>query len=188
MNDRQDFMLAAADVLIELDIPWMLTGSSATNLYALPRFTADADFVVQFSSATISDVAKRLAKGFRLEPQMSFETNTSTIRHVFRHRSEQFSVELFELSNDPHDQSRFHRRRTIAHHGRQFFIPTPEDVIVQKLPWSAMTRGPKDSEDARNVLEEQGHKLDWPYIQKWCGEHGTLHLLEQIQAEIGQER
>ena len=29
----------------------------------------------------------------------------------------------------------------------------------------------------------QGKTLDWPYIERWCAEHGTLGMLAEAKAE-----
>ena len=58
---------------------------------------------------------------------------------------------------------------------RETWLPTPEDVVVQKLRWGRN----KDLDDARDVLAVQGtDSLDMPYIEKWCAEHGTRQRLE----------
>jgi hypothetical protein len=36
-----------------------------------------------------------------------------------------------------------------------------------------------------DVIEEQADRLDWPYVRKWCGEHGTLGLLDDLRRELG---
>ena len=182
VNPNPNLMLQAARVLSSLNVRWMLTGSFATNLYTVPRFTADADFVVELDQVSTVEIARRL-EGFRLDDQMSFETNTSTIRHVLRHENEPFTVELFELSRDAHDRERFQRRQCIDYSGYEMYVPTAEDVIVQKFRWFPMTRRPKDLDDARNVVESMFTRLDWPYIESWCDRHGTRDLLEQIRAE-----
>jgi hypothetical protein len=49
--------------------------------------------------------------------------------------------------------------------------------------WSRQ-RGNDDLEDAKNVIALQRDSLDWPYINRWCTEHGTMALLENIKAEL----
>jgi hypothetical protein len=67
---------------------------------------------------------------------------------------------------------------------RDAWLPTPEDVIVQKIRWCLGGRRSKDYDDTVAVMAVQGKsKLDWPYIEKWCGEHGTLEVLAQAKAE-----
>ena len=51
-----------------------------------------------------------------------------------------FRIELFRLTDQPFDRARFNRRRKVALGGDEVWIPTPEDVILQKLTWSR----PKD--------------------------------------------
>jgi hypothetical protein len=47
--------------------------------------------------------------------------------------------------------------------GRTTWLPTAEDVVVQKLRWGR----PKDLEDARDVLAVQGtESLDMAYIEQ----------------------
>jgi len=107
-------------------------------------------------------------------------SNTGTYRQLLKYRGSPFGVELFLLSNDPHDQERFSRRREVYLLGRKFWFPSPEDVIVTKLRWARS----KDKDDVRNVISVQRGKLDWPYIEKWCKQHGTLALLQEIRRSV----
>ncbi len=89
-------------------------------------------------------------------------------------------VEVFFLSPDPHDQTRFQRRVEAPVFGRRLWLPTPEDAIITKIRWA---RG-KDKDDARDVMAVQGDRLDWPYIEHWCDQHGTRPLLEEIRRTV----
>ena len=64
---------------------------------------------------------------------------------------------------------------------RTTWLPTPEDVVVQKL-----RRGRnKDLDDARDVLAVQGPEtLDMAYIEHWCALHGTAPRLSDALAGI----
>jgi hypothetical protein len=111
---------------------------------------------------------------------MSFETVTATGRYVIELRDHPLKIELFLLSDDPHDQERFARRRQRPLLGHPVFVPSAEDVIITKLRWSQQGRRHKDVDDVRNVLAVQGEYLDWPYIHRWCDQHGTRALLDEI--------
>ncbi len=63
---------------------------------------------------------------------------------------------------------------------RGVWIPTAEDVIVQKLRWHR----DKDLGDVRNVIAVRSGELDWEYIRRWAGTHGTLELLERLVAAL----
>jgi len=53
-------------------------------------------------------------------------------------------------------------------------------VIIWKLRWARA----KDREDVRAVIAVQGDKLDWPYIEAWCQQHGTRAMLEAIRRTV----
>ena len=180
MTSGESITLQVVKALEECGIPFLLSGSFASNYYGIPRSTRDADFVLQSQRAVGPDFAQQLGEDFILEPQLSFETNTGTFRQVLRLKKKTFKVELFLLSQDPHDQARFSRRREVQLFERRVWLPSPEDVVITKLRWA---RG-KDKDDARDVMAVQQGKLDWAYIEEWCRRHGTLALLEEIQRSI----
>lgn len=168
-----------------IGMPYMLTGSLASNMYGIGRSTKDADFVLQTPDLDFAKFRTALGAGLQLEPQMSFETITGTTRHII-HKvgGSPFKIELFFLSDDFHDQLRFSRRRPSHFLGEPVWAPTPEDVIITKLRWSRLGKRNKDVDDVRNVLAVQGDTLDWPYIERWCDQHGTRDLLDQLRADL----
>jgi hypothetical protein len=175
---------AVIDALNALAVPYMLVGSFSSNYYGIPRSTQDADFVLQLGTTPISDLAQRLAPAFRLDPQMSFETITGTLKYVLQATDGLFLVELFLLSEDAYDRERFTRRRRVRILERDGWIPTAEDVVITKLRWALQAQRPKDRQDVRNVLAVQGERLDWNYIHRWCGQHGTRTLLDEVRSSI----
>ena len=187
--------MTGTDALLELigafdreAVSYMVVGSYSSNFYGIPRSTKDADMVVHLSPADWVRLPSILPSGIELDDQMSFEMVTSTQREILRVRDSLFQIELFRLSDDAHDQSRFLRRQRLEIFPGSFvFLPAPEDVIVQKLRWSLAAKRAKDFEDTVAVMQVQGPAaLDWVYIEKWCGEHGTLDLLAKAKAEAAQ--
>lgn len=177
-------IIAVVDALEASGLPYMVVGSLSSNYYGVPRSTGDADFVIALAGRPITDILQRLGPEFQLEQQMSFETITATQRYKLHVSGTQFEVELFLLGSEAHDQSRFNRRRRVAFYGRNAFVPSPEDVVVTKLRWSLQGSRWKDRDDVRNVLAVQAGNLDWDYMQRWCREHGTLDLLNEIGASL----
>jgi hypothetical protein len=59
-------------------------------------------------------------------------------------------------------------------------MPSPEDVIIQKLRWGR----PQDRIDAGYVIAVQGESLDMSYITQWCDAHGSRGRLDEVLAEI----
>lgn len=179
-----DQVLTIIRALEQLGIEYMLVGSYSSNLYGVPRATQDADLVVQLKGESVGAVARLIGPAFKLDPQLSFETTTSTTRYVISHPGSGFKIELFLLSQDAHDQERFARRMASTLAGHPVCVPTAEDVVITKLRWSKGGDRRKDVDDARNVLAVQQGTIDLDYIRGWTDRHGTRQLLEQLLAQI----
>ncbi|MBL9121815.1 MAG: hypothetical protein JNL80_18060 [Phycisphaerae bacterium] len=182
MSEASKSIRSVLGALVDLGIPHMLTGSLASNAYGLPRMSKDADFVVALQAKQVPALAKRVAPGLLLDEQMSFETTTLTSRWRLLETRGGFEIELFQLSDDPFDQERFKRRVATVFLGLATFLPTAEDVVVQKLRWAVRAHRPKDIDDALNVIRARKESLDWMYVSRWCAKHESLTLLESLRA------
>lgn len=169
-------------------IPYVLVGSFASNVYGIIRSTKDADFVIRVAPGDFKRLMDALGPAFVRDPQIQFETVTGTRKHLVSETESGFEIEFFELSDDPHDQQRFGRRRKLAVLGHEAWVLTPEDVLVTKLNWLHRANRGKDLLDVENVISVQGALLDWPYIESWCDAHGSRALLEKIRAELAVRR
>ncbi len=163
----------------------MLTGAFAFNLYGIPRATKDVDVVLSVDgSGPMERVMARLEPVVEFNAQVQFDTLTwgRRVVGVARQKSP-VKVELFELFDDPFVMAQFERRRRLFSKqiDRTTWLPTAEDVIVQKLRWGRS----KDLDDARDVLAVQGPEtLDMAYIESWCAKHGTSTRLADALAGI----
>lgn len=131
----------------------MLVGSYSSNVYGIPRATKNAELVVETLGETFDKVRVELGDDFRADSQLQFELITGTLRHVIEYVPVEFKIELFELSTDPFDLSRFNRRIKFESKslGQTVWFPTAEDVVVQKLRWGRA----QDVADTINVLAVQ---------------------------------
>jgi hypothetical protein len=77
--NADEAVVALVGVLKSLAIPYMVSGSLATNVYGVPRATDDGDFVLELPpGGRIADIAGALPEAIRLEPQVQFETVTAS--------------------------------------------------------------------------------------------------------------
>jgi len=183
MNEIE-IVAAFITALNAAEIPHMIVGSLSSNAYGIERSTKDADFVVQLGSIPLRKLLEYLPPGFHIEPQIGFETITSSTRYRVRYQPLAFLIELFEVNDEPYDATRFQRRIATTYGGQKSFLPRPEDVVVTKLRWSRGGKSrAKDVDDVRNVLAVQGDALDLTYIRHWCDQHGTRELFEQLWTE-----
>jgi hypothetical protein len=175
-----DATLAMIDALETLGIDYLLVGSLAASYYGLSRSTTDADFVLQLKQHRLKEIVERMGGGYRLEPQTAFEVFTNKRVDVIHVVGTIFKIDVFPLSDDSFDQTRFQRRIKGQIAGRVVSLPTAEDVIIMKVRWHRAL----DLEDAKYVLSIQSPSLDWPYIERWCEAHGTRQVLEDLRREI----
>ena len=187
LKDGYEATRIAIEAMEVAEMAYMLVGGLSSNAYGIPRSTKDADIVLAVDSAKLKELADALGPDFELDPHASFEMVSGTIRYHLRVPSITFEIELFLLSDDAHDRSRFERRRKVRSDqlGIEATIPAPEDVIVMKPRWAKTAGRLKDMEDIRDVIAVQGDEaLDWDYIHKWAAEHETRELLDEIRASI----
>lgn len=166
-------------------VPFMAVGAIAAGAYGVPRSTRDVDLLVAVDAVGgVAAVIERLSPLVDFDSQVLFDTITWGRRHVGRNRTKPpFKVELFEVFDDPFVREEFDRRREVfvPMLNRTTWLPTPEDVVVQKLRWGRS----KDLDDARDVLAVQGpESLDMAYIEAWCARHGTTQRLKDALAAI----
>ena len=170
------------DALEACQIEYMIVGAFSSNAYSIGRSTKDADFVVALRATQLTALMQRLGSDFRLDPQLQFETLTGSLRNVITFVPTKFQIELFRLNQkDEHHLERFRRRRRqlLRVLDREVWIPTAEDVVIQKLRWQRR----KDLDDVVNVLGVSGPGMDWDYLNSWTQKHGTHALLHDLIKE-----
>lgn len=175
-----EVVLQVIAVLDRLQIPYMMVGSYSSNTYGRARSTQDADIVIELGKHSTAQIAAALGSAFRLDPQSVFEFNTQTVRYIAQHVESAFKIELFILSDDAHDQTRFANRVHIPFLGTTAWLPRPEDVVIWKLRWAVRANRQKDREDVFMVLATQRGRLDEAYMREWCDRHGTRSLLDEM--------
>jgi len=169
-------------------VDYMLTGAFATSCYGIPRATRDVDFVISIQdSNTIDAIIAHMKDEVDFGEQVQFDTLTWGKRHIGNTKCSPFlKVELFELFDDPFVEEQFRRRRhmVVPTLDVKTYVPTAEDVVVQKLRWAR----DKDLADALDILiVQEPQKLDMDYVSHWCKEHGTEERLSDALARIPED-
>lgn len=180
-----DALISLILALEHAEVPYMIVGSYSSNFYGIPRSTMDADLVIRLDHDDWGKLSSLLPSNLERELQSSFEMVTSTRKELIKVKDSPFEIELFHLSNDAHDSTRFERRQNVEiMPGVNAYLPTAEDVIVQKLRWCHGAKRAKDFADVVAVLQVQDPRsLDWSYIEDWCSQHQTLDLLAEAKTK-----
>ena len=169
-------------LLGKLQIQHMLVGSYSSNFYGIPRSTKDADLVVQVETEKLAALCGALPPEIRMEEQSFVEMVTATRKELLHVEGSAFQIELFHLSEDEFDQTRFGNRVEIDYfEGVKTYLPRVEDVVVQKLRWAKGGKRQKDFDDVVSILKVH-MPIDFDYIESWCAKHESLELFEEARA------
>jgi hypothetical protein len=95
--NTDEIVFTVVDYLNEHDVPYMIVGSLATNVYCVPRSTEDGDFVIQGRVAQFARDISREHPNVRFDPQLGFESVTATTKVVLQTDNPAFEVELLRL-------------------------------------------------------------------------------------------
>ena len=160
-------------------IPYMITGSIASNFYAVPRMTRDIDIVVEIKK----EDGTRLQNIFQDDFYIDSETVTEAIekRGMFNaiHNEYVFKVDFIVRKDDPYRALEFQRRQQVEIEGVLMWVVTPEDLILSKLWWAKDSLSELQLGDVRNLLRTL-KDIDKGYLEKWVH---SLHL-EEVYAKV----
>ena len=182
---QEEFFATVVQILNQLNISYMLTGSVASSFYGEPRSTHGVDFVVVILPPDV----ERLAKSF--DPTryyLSEEAIQEAIAHgnpfnlIDSHTG--LKADFWPLKSDSYHRTCYNRRRKHRIFGNETYMATPEDVILTKLEWCRLSGGSEvQFKDALGVYEVQGKNLDLEYIYKWSEHLGVKDLVDKLNEE-----
>jgi hypothetical protein len=178
--NQHEFVLDLIRRLETAGIPFMIVGSLCSVFYSKPRFTEDADLVIDPSPEQLERFLQLLGEDYYVSPEAA--------RDAYRRRS-MFNVmdftggwkaDLIRTKDRPFDREQFQRRRTEEWHGHATPFASPEDVILAKLEWDRITPSERQLQDVLNVLRARWPQLDLDYLRRWAPELGVSQRLEEL--------
>lgn len=168
------------DALGRLEIPYMLTGSYASNVYGRIRSTLDADLVVLLAPKKMLQLAASLEAEFYLDSRTLAEVREAGNEFNAVHKKSGLRVDFFLRGTAPYDLEAFGRRQTQRIFGRKIPVIAPEDLILAKLCWAKQGGSARQIEDAAGVYLMQLDRLDRTYLTRWATVLSVADLLERI--------
>lgn len=160
---------ALGEVFGRAGLRWYVFGAQAVVLYGRPRLTADLDVTVE------ADLERVLGLVPAFE-EAGLATRTPDPGELLRrtrvlplvHRTSGLAVDLVVAGPGLEEEFLAHRR-LLDLGGVEVPVISPEDLVVTKI----LAGRPKDLEDVRGILREQGERLDLERSRRF------LRLLEQ---------
>lgn len=188
LTDPIGLALQIASTLESLGIPYVIGDSLASSLWGEPRSTDDIDPVADLRPEQVQLLVDAV--------QSDFYVSEEAVRDAIAYRSSfnllrldtMSKVDIFVLKDQAFPQSKFARRRAAIvrqNPEQSLILPSPEDIILQKLTWYQMGGGVSDKQwrDVLGVMKLQGERLDFEYLWQWAT---TLNLTELLDAALGE--
>ncbi|MBI5882092.1 MAG: hypothetical protein HZB91_03190 [Elusimicrobia bacterium] len=166
-------LIAVLRVLDRLAVPYMLTGSYASNLYGRLRSTFDADLVVAIKPAGMKALVAALAKGFYFDAETLEEARESGGHFNAIHKDSGFKVDFYLLSGDEYGRVAFRRRHEEKVFGLRVSVISPEDLILAKLRWSVES-------GSQRQIEDEESRLDRSYLRRWAARLSLSAVLDRV--------
>jgi len=182
MSDGSDFLRRLVAMLDRAQIPHMVAGSFASTLHGMPRSTQDIDLVIDPSGEALSAFVDGLAPD-------EYYASEAAARDAFRRRS-QFNVidmatgwkaDLIVRKNRPYSVEEFRRRTPERILGVNVFVATPEDTVLTKLEWAAVSGSERQLRDVTGILDVKREDLDRAYIERWAQELDVLDAWRRLK-------
>jgi len=168
------------DRLEELEIPFMISGSFASNAHGVPRVTQDADVIIDTDLSTLLRLIESLGEGFYADPDTVREAFSTTRMFNVIHQDTGFKIDIILRKHRSFSVEEFKRRCRMNFLGHPRWFSTPEDTILAKLEWSKMGQSERQFEDALQIARVQGETLDRSYLKKWAAELGVEDLVNRV--------
>lgn len=161
-------------------IPYMLTGSMASNYWGIPRTTHDLDYVVQLPESAI----RRFIEAFRGDFYIEEEAIRAAGRPPYQFNAidtrSPLKVDFWLLQSRPFEQGMFERRIKVSLFGETAWLCTAEDVILHKLYWNTISPSERQLGDAAGVAAVQSDALDLQYLNHWAAELQVVDVLNDL--------
>ena len=134
--------LIVAEILESLDIAYLVSGSVASSIWGEMRYTQDIDLVADIQESQIELLINAFSPRFYINEVAIREAIKSGYSFNLIDNQTGWKIDIFILTPDPFEQSKFARRKQISVDGMggtlDFYIPV--DTILQKLTWNRSRR------------------------------------------------
>ncbi len=137
-NEPIEVTIRVTQVLEELNIPYLISGSLASTLYGMVRTTQDSDIVAEIRLEHLPAFVLALQDDFFMDDVMIAESIRRYSSFNIIHRESMFKVDVFIPRPRPFYNSQLARAQMqtfLLESEVSAKFSSPEDVILAKLEW-----------------------------------------------------
>jgi hypothetical protein len=200
LDEQADLLRQVIGALEEMGVPYMIGGSVALAVWAVPRTTHDLDIVVDVPEDRIEEFCAHFqAARYYIDPE--------GMRNAFRSRDQVslgmysfvdmetgFKVDLFPVRTYDKAQQEALRRSVTTEvvRGLPARVYAPDDLLVQKLRWYAASHSERQLRDCLNLVLTDMRRpvplISWNYVENWTSmlEPGVQQALLDLNSALRQ--
>lgn len=191
---KQPDIIAALDGVIacfeKFGIEYCIGGSVASSAYGIARATMDVDLVANVKADQVARLVEALETDYYIDAGMIREAIRRSASFNLIHLETMIKIDVFIVKDHPYDSQALARRQRDTldeNSSRQFYLYSPEDVVLNKLQWYQRGGGVSDRQwrDVLGVLKVQGGKLDLEYLKCWAAKLNLTDLLKRSFDDAG---
>jgi hypothetical protein len=166
--------------LTNANIPYMFTGSIATNFYATPRMTRDIDVIVELKKTDVDRICNLFEKDFYVDKDMILNAVKRNGMFNMIHYESVFKVDFIVRKDDRYRLEEFKRRKRITFEDMDIYVVAPEDLVLSKLYWAKDSLSELQLGDVKNLLKGVKN-LDEDYLKQWARYLNVEELYRKVK-------
>lgn len=180
-----DRLLAAVSRELRVrDLPHMFIGGQAVLLHGAPRLTQDIDVSLNVGPEEFA-IVKDACDALGLESLVTDPAEFARETFVLPVRSEPGGIRVdFIFSNTEYERLAVGRADAVPLSGENVPFATAEDLVLLKL----FAGRARDIDDVRSVIDRQGERLDWTYLERWAREFAEIPGREDLPRRVAELR
>lgn len=180
---QRDILINIAKKFKKLQLPFLLTGSFVVSFYGKPRATHDIDFIIEIRKENLDKLKLFLTKlGKEYSCDLSDVENPPPHSFQFNiyHPETGVKIDFWMVKDNDFEKNKFKRKKEITMDKIKIPIVSAEDLILNKLLWSKEIISERHLNDCRGIIQIQGTKLDYKYLNSWSQKLGIAKLLQSL--------
>ncbi len=186
--DQVDLFRIFTEKLEQADIDYMATGSVASMIYGIPRFTHDLDLIIHLPKEQIASIVSAFPlDSFYAPPEeiIRIEVHRAHRGHFnIIHHESGLKADIYLHVSDPLQKwGLVNKKRINLSDKNGIWVAPPEYVIVRKLEYYREGHSDKHLHDIGGMLEISGDAIDINIIEKWVAHLGLQHQWKQVQEQ-----
>ena len=189
--DITEAVLPLVKAFDKLGVSYYISGSVASSIYGVPRATIDVDIVSDLKPQHVHSLVEMLKATYYIDEEMVLNAIQKRSSFNLIHLDTMLKVDIFIIKDKPYNLKTLQRRRkdtfTEEKESTEFYIGSPEDIILSKLEWfrSGEYVSKQQWRDVLGILKVQKDLLDLEYLRHWASTLELSNLLDQAFHDAG---